>query len=295
MNQKETYFAATTTAVIFWSASFIATKTAYSVFSPMMVGFIRFLIASVILGLVRLIRHDIVKPTKKDIKSIAVSGLLGITLYFAAENIGVQYTSASNASLIVASYPAITALFEFIIYHIKPSIKKIIGITLAFGGVGILTVVPDNAVNHKALLGNIILVFAGIVWAFYNFTTRSVTKKYSPLTLSFYQTVFGTIFFIPFVLAEHGDIGAITISGVLAMIYLSCGCSVAAFLLYNFGLRKLSAATSISLMNLVPVFGLIFSALFLKETITVKQIIGGIVVILGVILSTSAVKKEQKG
>jgi len=53
-------------------------------------------------------------------KTIALSGLLGITIYFAAENIGVKYTSASNAPLIIASYPAITALFEFIIYRRKP-------------------------------------------------------------------------------------------------------------------------------------------------------------------------------
>lgn len=60
--------------------------------------------------------------------------------YFAAENIGVQHTSASNASLIVASFPAMTALLEFIIYRRRLERKKLFGIILAFGGVGILTV-----------------------------------------------------------------------------------------------------------------------------------------------------------
>ena len=85
---------------------------------------------------------------------------------------------------------------------------------------------------------------------------------------------------------EQGSIGTLSVSGVSAIIYLACGCSVAAFLMYNFGLRRLSAATSISLMNLIPVFGLIFSALILGETISFKQIVCGAVVILGVILST---------
>ena len=292
MKNNKIYYVASATAMIFWGASFIATKFAYSVFAPIMVGFLRFSIAAIILGAVNLIKHGWVKPDKKDMKTIALSGLLGITLYFSAENIGVKYTSASNASLIIASYPAITTLFEFIIYRIKPSMKKIFGIALAFSGIAILAFAQNDATNHNVLIGNIILIATGVIWTFYNFTTRSVAKKYSPLTLSFYQMLFGTVFFIPLVFIEQGSVGTITISAGLAILYLACGCSVATFLLYNFGLRKLTAATSISLMNLIPVFGLIFSALILHETISLKQIICGIVVILGVILSTNENKKK---
>ncbi len=77
-------------------------------------------------------------------------------------------------------------------------------------------------------------------------------------------------------------------------VYLSLGCSVGAFLLYNFGLRKLSASTSISLMNLVPVFSIIFSATILNETISLRQIVGGVIVIIGVILSTTTKQREER-
>lgn len=295
MNTKSKYFMATSTAIIFWSASFIATKISYTIFAPMMVGLIRFFIASVILGAMRILKKDEIHPTHDDMKKFVISGLLGITLYFAAENIGVQLTTASNASLIVASYPAITSLFEFLIYGTKPKGKTVIGIVLAFIGICILTVKQDSANNVQSLYGNIILIVAGIIWAFYNFTARSVAEKYSPLTISYYQMLFGTIFFLPLVLLEHGTIQAITFPGTIAIVYLSCGCSVAAFLLYNLGLRRLSAATSISLMNLVPVFGLLFSVLLLHETTTLRQIIGGIIVITGVVLSTHNTKNTERG
>lgn len=274
MKNKAFYYAASTTAILLWSASFIATKFAYTTFSPLMVGFVRFLLATALLGIVKLLSKNKDRPDKKDMKRIALSGLLGITLYFAAENIGVGLTTASNASLIVASFPAITTLFEFFIYKTKPTIPKLLGITLAFGGVAVLTA-KSGFGGIEALWGNLFLIAAGIVWTFYNFLTRSVAGKYSPTTLSFYQFLFGTIFFIPLVLIEHKPIGAITAESIAAMIYLALGCSVVAFLLYNWGLRRLSAATSVSLMNLVPVFGLIFSALLLKETITLTQILGG--------------------
>lgn len=272
MRKDNIYYIASTTAIILWSASFIATKFAYTSFSPLMVGFIRFVIAAILLFVFRLITKDKVKPDKKDMVKIALSGLLGITLYFAAENLGVKYTTASNASLIVASFPAITTLFEFIIYKTKPTLRKVIGIALAFGGVMVLTTKSSSG-GSEALWGSLLLIAAGVVWTFYNFITRSLSNKYSPVTLSYYQFVFGALFFIPLVLIEHQPIGAITGTGIAAMIYLSLGCSVGAFLLYNFGLKKLSAATSVSLMNLVPVFGIIFSALFLKETITIAQIL----------------------
>lgn len=290
MKKVNLYYLATTTAVLLWSASFIATKFAYSSFSPLMVGLIRFFFATALLFLVRLISKDTVPPARKDMIKIAISGLLGITLYFAAENIGVQLTTASNASLIVASYPAVTTLFEFFIFRTKPTIRKVVGISLAFGGVLVLTTKSGSG-GPEALWGNLILIAAGVIWTFYNFITRTVTGKYSPVTLSYYQFLFGTIFFIPLVLLEHKPIAAITGTGIAAMVYLFLGCSVGAFLLYNWGLRKLSAAASVSLMNLVPVFGILFSALFLMETITITQILGGAVVIAGVILSTT----DRKG
>lgn len=295
MNNTKLYYISTIIAVILWSASFIATKFAYEVFSPIMVGFIRFLIASILLWITKIITRENIKPTKKDLITIAISGLLGITLYFTAENIGVKLTTASNASLIVASYPAITVLFEFLIYRRKPNFKKALGIILAIIGIFILTAIQNGEFDNKALIGNIILIFAGIVWAFYNFTTRSVANKYTPLTLSFYQMLFGTIFFIPLVLIEKGSIGHFSMQSVTALLYLSVGCSVIAFLLYNLGLKKLSASTSISLMNLVPVFGIVFSFVFLQEKISISQIVGGIVVIAGVILSTNTSNsaKEQ--
>lgn len=193
MQNKAFYYVASTTAILLWSASFIATKFAYTTFSPLMVGFLRFLLATALLGIIKLLSKNKERPDKKDMKRIALSGLFGITLYFAAENIGVGLTTASNASLIVASFPAITTLFEFFIYKTKPTVPKLIGITLAFGGVAVLTA-KSGFGGMETLWGNLFLIAAGIVWTFYNFLTRSVAEKYSPTTLSFYQFLFGTIF-----------------------------------------------------------------------------------------------------
>jgi drug/metabolite transporter (DMT)-like permease len=68
-----------------------------------------------IFWLIRKITKNKEKIRKEDRKRVALSGLFGITLYFTLENIGVCMTSASNAALIVASFPALTTLLEFFI------------------------------------------------------------------------------------------------------------------------------------------------------------------------------------
>lgn len=107
------YLLAAIIAILLWSTSFVGTKIAYSSFPPLTLGAARFVIASMILGAIMLARKEFVRPAPKDIGLMGLSGVLGTTLYFALENIGLELTTASSAALIVASYPAITSLLEF--------------------------------------------------------------------------------------------------------------------------------------------------------------------------------------
>ncbi|MGZ0039969.1 DMT family transporter [Paenibacillus ottowii] len=279
------YYSSTILALLIWSTSFIATKAAYTTFPPLTLGLSRFIIASIVLGIVLLIKKEHVKVKPKDLATISFSGVLGITLYFSMENIGVSLTTASNAALIVASYPAITSLLEFILYKVKLSKYKICGIALAMIGVYFLTSVGESPDGKNQLIGNLILIGTGFAWAFYTFMTRKVVDKYPPVTLSFYQTVAGSIFFIPLALLEKDSWQAPTTGSFMLLMYLGVFCSVIAFLLYNYGLIKLSPSSSVSLMNLVPIFGVIFSVVLLHETVSWRQIIGGLVVIIGVLMS----------
>jgi drug/metabolite transporter (DMT)-like permease len=284
------YYLACISAVILWSGSFITTKLAYETFAPIQLGAGRTLIAALIIWIIRKITNSTEKIRNKDRKRLFLSGLLGITLYFTLENIGVQMTSASNAALIVASFPAITALLEFFLYRSKPSLQKILGIFLAITGIAILTQIKVDGSN-QSFWGNLILLGAGIVWACYNFVTKDITRKYSAMTITSYQMTVGTLCFIPFLLWEDEAWKMPNVISITSLLFLSIGCSVAAFILYNYGLKKLSASASVSLMNLVPVLGIVFSVFLLKEIVTLTQVIGGAIVIIGVILSS--IQKEE--
>ena len=146
-----------------------------------------------------------------------------------------------------------------------------------------------NTVQEN-LIGNIILLATGIVWAFYNFVTRKIVNKYSTLVITFYQTVAGAVAFIPLMLFEHKQWQMPSMNSIFALSYLVIFCSVLGFLLYAFGLKQLNSSTAVTLMNLVPVFGVLFSILLLHESVNFIQLLGGFIIIAGIIISIQQVK-----
>ncbi|MBE6597955.1 MAG: EamA family transporter [Ruminococcaceae bacterium] len=306
------YYIATIAAMLIWAASYVFTDICYGVMTPIQVAAVRSLITTEILALVLLVQKlrqihgrkkygsaviavipsTTEKHTKGDMAWVYVSGLLGITLYTILENYGVRLTTTANSALVVASFPAMTVLFEFLIYKMRPTFLKSAGILLAIVGVGVLTG-TSSSVGENPLLGNLCLIVAGVTWAFYSFTTRIVADKFPSTTLTFYQMLGSTVFYLPFVMAEGARWKPWAPSVLGSVLFLCIGCSFAALLLYNFGLRKLSAGISAIFLNLIPVFGIVCSAVIAKENITVYQLIGGAVVIVGVLLSCAPEKKTK--
>ncbi|EOQ15605.1 hypothetical protein KQ3_05056 [Bacillus cereus B5-2] len=235
------------------------------------------------------------KPSRKDLGYISLSGLLGITIFYSMENIGVKLTTASNAALIVASYPVITVLFDFLLTRKRITWIKGVGIGLAVIGVYQITYHSPNQGGSQQLFGSVILILAGVAFTFYTFTTSKSVAKYSLITVSFYQTLAGSLAFIPLSIIERTSWKIPTIESVIIVLYLGIFCSVIAFLLYNYGLRNISSGSAVALLNLVPVFGVLFSILFLNEVIGIHHLIGGLIVILGVFLSALEPNPKQSG
>ena len=280
-------------ALILWSSSFGAIKFAYTTSPPITLAVVRFIVATLILGALTLLPQNRVKLEKKDIFTVVICGLTGIMLYAVLQNIAMQWTSASSATLIIASYPIITLLLESAIYKTKLSALKIVAILIAIVGVVILSYVKPSSRVEGELLGILLLVIAGVVWAVYNFMTKKVVNRYPPITLLFYSTLFGTILMLPLALLERAQWKAPTLTSFSMMMFLGVFCSVIAFLLYNRGLKTMAASTVTSMLNLVPIFGVLFSWLLLGEQVTPRKFIGGAIVIFGVMLSVRKSKTEQ--
>ncbi|MDD6042707.1 MAG: DMT family transporter [Eubacteriaceae bacterium] len=283
---KTQYYLATLAAILFWSSSYIITKIAYTTFPPITLGAIRTIVAAAILFVIIKVGKKSEKIEKGDMKYLCLAGLFGVTLYFALQNVGIDYTSSSAAALISGAYPALIALMEFAVFRMIPSKKKAFGLGIAIIGVYMLSTTGGGETASNPILGNIFMLIAGISWGVYNFVIKNINEKYTPLTITYYQMVFGGIFFIPLALTEMKDWMMPTPASLASMLFLAIGCSIIAFLLYNFGLKGLTASSVTAMINVMPVIGLILGVTVLHDPIIAKQIIGGAIAIIGVVFSS---------
>lgn len=280
--------------VILWGLSFLSIKVAIQVVPPMMLGLMRFVIATVFLAVVIRLKEPGTKLKKKDIPLMALTGFLGVTLYFYFENNGVKLLEASTASLIIATIPIFTLIFESIVYRTKLTEKKILGVLISF--VGVYFIVDANIgelVSSDEGTGYLLMFGAVLSWVIYTLVTKPLFGRYSQLAIVYYQAFFGMIFFIPFAVFE--TIQWSQISGIVTfnIIYLGLFCSAIAYYTYVYAMEHLGASTSSLYLNIIPVVTIIGSFLILDEQITLNQIIGGVLVIAAVYLANWEENKEE--
>lgn len=272
-------------AVMLWSASYVVTKVGVGDIPPLTFGAMRFTFAALLIGLLALFSLRVEPVSLRDLVRLTLGGLLGITAYFSLQNLGVQRTSASDATLLVASFPAITMLLETIFLKIQISFIRLAGVGIAFLGIYLIIQQTAAATETHRLEGDLILLATGLAWALYNFATQKVVQKYATFTVIFWQTLIGAVAFLPLTLLEAAAWRPLSFTGLLSALFLGVFCSVAAFLLYGYGLKRLEPGSAVSLMNLVPVFGLLLAVVILKEEVNFIQVIGGLIVVIGVALS----------
>ncbi|MEU6366627.1 DMT family transporter [Streptomyces sp. NPDC046931] len=272
-------------AALFWSSSYAVTKQVLADVGPLSIGAIRFTIAAGLLAvMVRVRRNPVARPEARQRRMIYLSGLLGITAYFVLENIGVELSTASDASLIVATYPLMTMLLELVIFRTRMPLPRVGGVLLAT--VGAFLVVRNGAEvgGGERWLGDVLLLFGGLVWAGYNVLAKYAGRGQDSVNLTYYQTVAGAAGFLLASCLEIGDWQSPGGTAWLLLAYLAVACSVGGFLLYNYGLRHMTSSVAVNILNLVPVFGVLGAVVINGETVRLPQAFGGAIIIAGVAL-----------
>ncbi len=273
-------FAAISGVMILWGLSFLSIKISVIVLSPMSLALSRFIIASVILYSFMKITEPNTKLSKRDIPLMALSGIVGITVYFYFENNGVKLTTASTASIIIGAIPVLTVIADYIFCGNKIDWVKGLGVGLSFFGV-YLIVWDSGGLNlgSRYFVGNLYMLGATLAWVAYSLVTRPLAGRYSRLAITTYQTLFGTLGILPFALLETNRWEHITATIIWNVVFLGVFCSAVGYYLYVYALDELGVDIASLFINLIPVVTVIASFLILDEKITTVQLIGGGIVV----------------
>ncbi|KAB8171004.1 EamA family transporter [Streptomyces sp. 3MP-14] len=277
-------FLAIVAAALIWSTSFAVTKVVLENVPPMTIGAIRFTAAALILAFLVRLQKGWQPVDRRAALTMGGAGLLGITAYFGLENIGVDLATAADAAVIVAAFPMITVILEVAVNREWPTLPRVAGMVLAMAGVWLIVQQSASEGGTNRLLGDILLLVAGVAWAAYNVVARRTSGGHSPLTVTYYQTVAGALGFVLLSTVEVGEWSAPDPADWGMLAFLAGACSIAAFVLYNYGLRDVTSSTAVNILNLVPVFGLVSAVVVTGESVGLTEAVGCLVVIAGVVL-----------
>lgn len=269
---------------VMWGLSFIASKHAMNVgFTPMQLALWRYILTAAVLTPVVLFKEKRMRISRQDIIPLILSSLFGITLYYFFEYQGIKRTSAVNASLILAAIPILTLMVDTIAMKTKLRPAQAVGSALSLLGV-YLVVRYGGGQGETSITGDLLVVGASLVWVGYIFVSRKLRGRYTSLSMNAWQALFSLPTLLPLALMEKGDWKPIPIDGWLAMAGLALICSALCYFLYGSALSHLSPVAISIFINLIPLVTILGGVAFLKETVTLLQMAGGLLIVASIFL-----------
>jgi drug/metabolite transporter (DMT)-like permease len=273
-------------AVLFLGTNPVAVKVAVAEFPPLPFVAMRFTLAGLLLlGMVALLVPGGGGPGRRDLLSMVGVGLIGVGANNVAFTLGVSMTTASETALIYAAVPIWGILLGLALGLERPSRWGIVGVCLAFFGVGV--VVYGGLTGGTSLLGDLLVVVATICWGSYAVLSLPLLRRYSPLVVAAYTMLFGGLGALPFALPGFFDAGWVEASGRAweAVAYSTLLVAAFGFWAWQRGVSQVGANRVLVYQYLITLVGVAAGVVLLGESLTTNKVLGGTVILVGVYLA----------
>jgi drug/metabolite transporter (DMT)-like permease len=261
---------------LIWGVNYIVIKAAFAVFSPLAFNAVRFTVAVVaIAGFARAVGARL--PAARDLRRLALLGVVGNTLYQVCYIEGMGLTRAGNAALIMAAVPVLTAGASHGLGHERLRWRDAAGVALSTAGLAAIILGSGTAVGFgDAVIGDLLILAAVVFWTIYTIGAKPLVDRLGPTATTGWTMGLGAIPLLlicaPSVAAQ--DWGAVTPAAWLAAIFSSLGSLVLAYLIWYRGVQRLGSTRTAFYSNFTPVITLLAAWPLLGEVPTGWQVLG---------------------
>ena len=286
------------TACALWAVSFVATKVALEAAPPMVVVSLRLLIsAACFLPWLLAVGRGRTDGTPWGIGGargwlrIFSLSLLGTGLHYGLQTVGLQYTTASRASLYAVTAPITILLLSAVFLGERITRRKALGVTLAVAGVLVVMGIDTlTALQLDAyVIGDLLVLVSIVMWGLFTVFGKRATDQLGALRVTALVTVIGALWMAPIGWIEMRRTGfslaRMQLDSWLAVAFLGVGCSFLATFLYFVALERTESQKVGVYLYTIPPMTAVIAALYLGEVISVDLVIGAILVIAGVALT----------
>ena len=191
---KKSVFFSLLGAMAIWAMSFIWSKMALEVYSPIAVIFLRLIVSTVLIFLFLIISNQLQPIQKGDIKWFILLSVFEPFLYFIGENFGLQLITTTLASVIISTIPLFVPILAFFVLKERISVMNIVGIVISISGV-MMMVVDKNFTLNAPLNGILLMGLAVFSATFYGLILKHLSHRYSGYSIVAYQNIGGIVYF----------------------------------------------------------------------------------------------------
>jgi len=284
------------TAVIIWGSSFSVSKCGVS--SNSVLGFItlRVFIASIVLTVILLCTSKRkIKVESMDMKKIAKLSLVGVSGHFFIQCTALKYTSAVNASLLIALSPLLIVIHHVMQESKTMKLSQVNGVIFSFVGAS-LVITKGNfgeVLEGVNITGDSLMVVNTLMLAYFTVEVKQVISKYGPLIVNTYLNLFGLLALLILFFAQSGLEGISIVHKIVtndvqvlyAALYLAIFSNVISYYGWYKGIEILGSSKTAVFNYFNPLVAILISYLYVNEKISVVTIVGGVLIIVGVYYS----------
>jgi drug/metabolite transporter (DMT)-like permease len=275
-------------AASIWGGMYVVSKVVLEVIPPFTLLTVRLVMGALVLGAIILLRGNI-NFTKKNFRDSFLVGVIGYGISLGFQFVGTKLSTASNGALVTSATPAFVLLFAPHLLKEKTTARGIIALVVS--SLGMLAVIDPRTADLSSTLfiGNLCLLAAAITWALYSVLVRKISTTAALLASSTVMLVGGIPSSLTFSIFEINNqgIGRITPGIIAGILFLGVVSTAIAMFLWNYAFAALPASTASLTFFAQPVVGTLLGWFFLGEKITPLFLLGGVMIGLGILISST--------
>lgn len=287
-------------AHVIFALSFLFTKEAVNTYSAFTLLSWRFLFALAAMSLCAFLGIIKIDLRNKSMGPLFLIAIFQPVLYFLGETYGIKLTTASESGTMVTMLPIVTIVLCSLIIKERPTRAQVAGIVVSIAGV--LMIVLAKGLEASLNVAGYLMMLLAMVSDGLSVTFSRKAANYTSQEKTFVMALLGAIVFTGMALVENGVKGTLgvyirapfeDISFLTAVLYLSVGCQVLAFMMSNYALAVLGAARLTSFAGITTVVAVLAGVIGLKESFSFIQGVGTALVLAGVYIANYTFKNRK--
>jgi drug/metabolite transporter (DMT)-like permease len=274
-------------AASIWGGMYVVSKVVLDIIPPFTLVSLRLILGALTLAVVLWMR-GFPEISHRQLLQVLGVGFIGYGVSLSLQFLGTKLSTAANGSLVTSATPAFVLIFASLLLREKITWLRVASLLLATLGV-VAVIDPRSAqLNPDLFLGNLSLIGAAMTWALYSVLVRKTTQNLDVLPFSLIAFMGGLPVTVPVSVWEWQSIGIGEISlGVIAgVLFLGIISTALAMVLWNTSFAFVDASLASLTFFAQPVVGTLLGWLFLGEKITPLFLLGGVLIGLGLVIST---------